>query len=305
MVSRRSPLPPHLRRRFRPAEVARVEGLLRARGLHTVCQSAHCPNVGECFGRGTATFLILGEVCTRHCRFCAIASDAPPAPPDPGEPARVLEAVRALGLSYVVITSVTRDDLPLGGAEQFAACIRVLREGAPGVRIEVLTPDFAGCDSALDLVLDAGPDVFNHNVETVPALYPAVRPEAGYARSLRLLERAARHAAPRAVTKSGLMLGLGETPEQVLAVFDDLRRAGCEMLTIGQYLAPSSRHHPVVEFVALERFEWYREEALRRGFRHVAAAPFVRSSYHAEDAHARHQRTRSGKRFDPPKGSNP
>lgn len=323
-------LPPHLKRRFRPGgAVARIEKLLASRGLHTVCQSAHCPNQGECFGQGTATFLILGNVCTRNCRFCAITVDPYPPLPDPREPARILDAVRLLGLRYVVITSVTRDDLALGGAEQFAACIRILRANVPGIQIEVLTPDFQGNQTALDLVLAERPDVFNHNIETVPSLYPAVRPQANYEQSLAVLRHAAgyavRHALPlqsghsdmpdlsdapdlshqsdfpdklftdtsssgasqpsppAILTKSGIMVGLGETPDEVLAVMDDLRRVECSILTIGQYLAPSPQHHPVVEYVPPERFRWYRVEALRRGFRFVASAPFVRSSYHAGD----------------------
>lgn len=315
-------LPPHLKRRYRPGgAVARVEKLLASRGLHTVCQSAHCPNQGECFGHGTATFLILGNTCTRNCRFCAITANPDPPAPDPREPARILEAVRLLGLHYVVITSVTRDDLALGGAEQFAACIRILRENVPDIQIEVLTPDFRGNGKALDFVLAEGPDVFNHNIETVPSLYPAVRPQADYAQSLAVLRHAAQYAArhalpcksdlsdasdlsdqsassgksitgtssscasrpasPSLLTKSGLMVGLGETPDEVLAVMDDLRGAGCDILTIGQYLAPSSQHLPVAEYVPPERFRWYRVKALRRGFRFVASAPFVRSSYHA------------------------
>ena len=284
--SKPSRLPPHLKRRFRPGgDLERVQQLLETQGLHTVCQSAHCPNQGECFGHGTATFLILGDTCTRHCRFCAIPGERKPGPLDPGEPARVLEAVKILSLRYVVITSVTRDDLALGGAEVFAECITKIRAFDAAIKVEVLTPDFQNNEQALRLVLDAGPDVFNHNLETVPALYPSVRPEADYARSLAVLQRAVEYK-PAILSKSGIMVGLGETPEQVLAVMDDLRAVQCDLLTIGQYLAPSPLHHPVVEFVAPAQFDLYAEEAKKRGFRHVASAPFVRSSYNAEEGFA-------------------
>lgn len=267
--------------RYRPGRaVDDLKRLLADKGVNTVCQNAHCPNVGECFADGTATFLILGNTCTRHCRFCAIASDRRPVAPDPLEPHRILDAARALDLRYAVITSVTRDDLPLGGAEYFAVAIGLLREAIGGMKVEVLTPDFGGNHDALDLVLAARPDVFNHNMETVRDLYPQVRPEASYDRSLDVLGRAASRS-PRIVTKSGIMVGLGETPAQVSALLRDLRHVGCAILTIGQYLAPSPKHHPVVEYVAPEQFERYREEALRLGFRQVASAPLVRSSYHA------------------------
>jgi lipoic acid synthetase len=277
-------LPAHLRRRFQAGGRAReVEDLLEKLDLHTVCHSAHCPNRSECFGSGTATFLILGDACTRQCRFCAIPAATAPSSVDWQEPERIAAAVRALGLRYAVITSVTRDDLPLGGADLFAACIRRLREENPAPHVEVLTPDFGGNRQALEMVLNACPDVFSHNVETAPDLYPDVRPEANYARSLGVLRWAAGHSPPP-LTKSGLMVGLGETETQVLGVMDDLRNAGCEVLTIGQYLAPSPAHHPVVEYIGPERFDWYRREALRRGFRHVASGPFVRSSYRAHAA---------------------
>ncbi|MFW6108241.1 MAG: lipoyl synthase [bacterium] len=276
-VSRR--FPPWLRKRIPPeGETARVRELLRRLRLHTVCESAHCPNLFECFARGTATFMILGDTCTRHCRFCAVASGEP-APPDPEEPGHVAEAVAELGLSHVVVTSVTRDDLPDGGSGQFAATIGAVREASEAT-VEVLTPDFQGRWGDLDRVLEAGPDVFNHNVETVPRLYPEVRPEADYDRSLAVLRRAGERAGGL-LTKSGLMVGLGERPEEVLGVLRDLRGAGCGALTMGQYLSPSAEHAPVGEFVTPEQFDTYKAEAEAMGFSAVAAAPFVRSSYQA------------------------
>jgi len=277
-VTRR--FPPWLRKRIPPeGQSRRVRELLGRLRLHTVCQSAHCPNLCECFARGTATFLILGDVCTRHCRFCAVGSGTV-APPDPEEPAHVAEAVASLGLGHVVVTSVTRDDLPDGGSGQFAATIAAVRE-VSGATIEVLTPDFQGCWDDLYRVLDAGPDVFNHNVETVPRLYASVRPEADYGRSLAVLRRAHLREGD-AMTKSGLMVGLGERPDEVLAVMADLREARCEALTVGQYLRPSPEHLPIASFVTPEQFNTYREQAEEMGFEAVAAGPFVRSSYHAE-----------------------
>ncbi len=273
--------PPWLRKRL-PGNLRtdQTSGLLADLRLHTVCQGARCPNLCECFARGTATFLILGDVCTRNCRFCAIPHGAPK-PPDPDEPHRIAEAARRMRLSYVVITSVTRDDLPDGGAEHFAATVRAVRD-AGITRVEVLTPDFCGDAAAIDVVLAAEPTVYNHNVETVPRLYPRVRPEADYARSLDLLQRVARSGS--AIPKSGLMVGLGETEDEVQGVFEDLAAAGCEMLTIGQYLQPSGAHAPVERFIEPEEFERYRAEALRRGLRWVESGPFVRSSYCAESA---------------------
>ncbi len=273
--------PPWLRKRLPGNGGAdHTRNLLADLRLHTVCQGARCPNLCECFERGTATFLILGDVCTRDCRFCAIPQGAPAAP-DTDEPRRIAEAARRLRLSYVVITSVTRDDLPDGGAGHFAAT--VLSVNKAGVaRVEVLTPDFRGDAAAVDIVLAAEPAVYNHNVETVPRLYPQVRPKADYSRSIDLLRRVAR--AGSSAPKSGLMLGLGETEDEVWSVFDDLAAAGCEMLTIGQYLQPTRAHTPVERFVEPEQFERYREAALRRGLRWVASGPFVRSSYCAEAA---------------------
>jgi lipoic acid synthetase len=236
----------------------------------------------ECFASRTATFMVLGSVCTRNCRFCNV-SPGTPEPVDAEEPVRLARAARELGLRHVVVTSVTRDDLPDGGAGHFAAVIRELRTRLPEASIEVLIPDFQGDPDALATVIEAGPEVINHNVETVPRLYSRVRPQADYRRSLELLKRAADCGRPMAV-KTGLMLGLGETREEVLELFDDLRRAGCDFLTIGQYLAPSSEHYPVAEYVKPEVFDDYRKEAEKRGFRHVASAPFVRSSYKAAEA---------------------
>jgi len=269
--------PPWLRKRL-PAGGAssEVRRVLSELGLNTVCMSAHCPNLCECFARGTATFMILGDVCTRNCRFCAVQGGAP-APPDPGEPARVAEAAARLGLTHVVITSVTRDDLPDGGAQQFARAIDAVRRRTEAT-IEVLTPDFKGRSADVDTVLTAAPDVYNHNIETVPRLYPQVRPEADFERSLGLL----RHVAERASAKSGLMVGLGETYDEVINVMNRLHEAGCLLLTVGQYLSPSEMHLDVAEFVTPEQFDAYAAAAERIGFTAVASGPFVRSSYHAE-----------------------
>jgi len=269
-----------------------LEGLGRAleqMGVHTVCQSARCPNVGECFGRGTATFMILGEVCTRNCRFCVV-DHGKPMPLDAEEPQRVAEAARWLGLRHVVVTSVTRDDLPDGGAAHFAATVAAVRERLPGATVEVLTPDFRGDRAAVQAVAAARPEVFNHNVETVPRLYPEVRPQADYQRSLRVLQWArvacrAQEASPGLVTKSGLMVGLGETGEEVAAVLSDLRGAGVDAVTIGQYLQPTREHYPVAEYVRPEVFQDYQRAALAMGFSHVLSGPLVRSSYHASEWH--------------------
>lgn len=256
--------------------------LLEGLGLDTVCLSAACPNLGECFARRTATFLILGPVCTRNCRFCAVPKGTP-RPVDPGEPRRVALAAAELQLRHVVITSVTRDDLPDGGAGQFAATVTAVREALPEATVEVLTPDFRGRPAALEKVMAAGPRVFNHNVETVPRLYPAARPQADYRRSLEVLRRA-KEMRPGILTKSGLMVGLGEREEEVLAVLADLRSAGCDAVTIGQYLRPSKAHLPVREYLTPETFARYRARAREMGFRYVASGPLVRSSYLAEDA---------------------
>lgn len=262
-------------------ELDRTEELIRDLSLHTVCDEATCPNRSECFGKGTATFMILGDVCTRNCSFCDVAGGKVQ-PPDPHEPKRVAEAASRLGLNHVVITSVTRDDLPDGGAGHFARVIRELKDKSPDTDVEVLIPDFLGSEKALRTVLDAEPDVLNHNLETVPRLYPEVRPEADYRRSLDLLRRA-KDTAPKALTKSGIMLGLGEREDEVTAVLEDLRAVGCDIITIGQYLAPSKGHHPVVKYVYPEVFDRMRDRALKMGFRAAASAPFVRSSYHAAE----------------------
>jgi lipoic acid synthetase len=283
--------PPWLRRPLAGGgTAARLERALAAAGLHTICAEGRCPNRGECLGRGVATFLILGPVCTRACAFCAVTQGRP-VPPDPGEPARlaaqVAELAKAHGLAFVVVTSVTRDDLADGGAGHFAATLAELRRQAPGVGVELLVPDFAGDEHALATVTQARPEVLAHNLETVPRLYPTVRLGADYARSLQLLARAARaarakQAAPGLVVKSGLMLGLGERREEVLAVMADLRGAGCTALTLGQYLAPGPGRHPVVEYVTPEVFAAYEAEARALGFAAVASGPYVRSSYLAE-----------------------
>ncbi len=254
---------------------------LAGQGLHTVCQSARCPNLGECFSRGTATFLILGNTCTRDCRFCAVEHDTPAAL-DPAEPRRVAEAAQRLGLRFVVITSVTRDDLEDGGAGHFAATIGAVRDLLPTSRVEVLVPDFQGDREAIRRVLDAGPAVFGHNMETVPRLYAEVRPQAQYHRSLEVLRLAA-ELNPAVLTKSGLMVGLGEDDDEVLAVLHDLRQVGVRALTIGQYLPPTRGHAPLIEYVAPEVFEEYARQAREMGFQHVMSGPLVRSSYHAEE----------------------
>ena len=260
---------------------SRIRSLLEEGGLHTVCQEARCPNQGECFSRGTAVFLILGDSCTRRCRFCAVTQGTPERP-DPGEPQRVAEAAARMSLDYVVVTSVTRDDLADGGAGLFAETIRLLRHRRPSGRIEVLIPDFQGDGAALRTVLDARPDVLNHNLETVARLYPEVRPQAIYDRSLELLRRAA-SLAPGIAVKSGLMLGLGERPEEVESALRDLLAAGCRILTLGQYLQPKRECLPVARYLPPAEFDAWRDVALGMGFAQVASGPLVRSSYHAEE----------------------
>lgn len=260
---------------------SRLKETLRGLQVETVCEQAMCPNMGECFSRGQATFLILGTRCTRGCRFCNIEKSVPAAP-DPAEPARVGDAVARLGLAHVVVTSVTRDDLEDGGAGAFARTVACIRESSPKTTIEILIPDFAGDASSLRVAAAAMPDIIAHNVETVPSLYPQVRQGADYGRSLELLGRL-KEEFSSLKTKSGLMLGLGETQEEVVEVFRDLRQAGCDFLSIGQYLAPSSRHYPVKEYVTPEQFASYGRTARELGFSHVESAPYVRSSYHAGD----------------------
>jgi lipoic acid synthetase len=265
-----------------PEPLNKMRNLLQRHGLNTVCQGALCPNQGECFGRGTATFLILGKTCTRNCTFCAIPTEERPPAPDPDEPRRIARAAAELGLKHVVITSVTRDDLEDGGASHFARTVEALRKINPEIVVEVLIPDFLGSEAALKRVMDSGPDILNHNLETVPRLYPEVRPQAVYPRSLDLLQRA-KGMAPAGITKSGLMLGLGEEREEVRRAMADLREVSCDLLTLGQYLRPSGRHHPVVRYVPPEEFEELRVEGEKLGFKAVFSAPLVRSSFHAAE----------------------
>ena len=274
------PKPSWLRRKI-PASGhnATVMAAIKGRGLHTVCEEAHCPNQPECFSRGTATFLLLGPSCTRSCTFCAVDKSRIH-PPDPGEPLRTAEAVAQMELNFCVVTMVTRDDLPDGGAKHVAQTIEAIRKVCPGVGIEVLISDFAGNWEALETVVAARPEVLNHNLETMLRLYPRVRPQADYRRSLEILSRASAHVPP-IVIKSGLMLGLGEKKEEVHQTMDDLLEAGCRLLTLGQYLAPSDKHYPIFRYVPPEEFAYYEAQALARGFSGVASAPLVRSSYQA------------------------
>ena len=281
MAALAEPKPPWLRRRIPSSgRNAAVIAAVKENGLHTVCEEARCPNQLECFSHGTATFLLLGPSCTRRCTFCAI-DKSPVRTPNPNEPLRTAHAVARMGLTFCVLTMVTRDDLPDGGAGHVARTILAVKRECESTGVETLISDLGGDRDALLALLDAGPDVLNHNLETVPRLYPRVRPQADYGRSLELLARAAEYV-PDMVTKSGLMLGLGETREELLSAMDDLRDAGCSLLTLGQYLAPSSQHCPVVRYVPPEEFAEYEAEALDRGFLGVASAPLVRSSYNAE-----------------------
>ncbi len=278
----RKRLPPWLRKPLPPAgRTPTVVKHVEACGLHTVCREARCPNRIECFSRGTATFLIMGDTCSRACRFCGVAHGSP-APLDPREPERVCESVRKLTLSYVVVTSVTRDDLPDGGSAHFAATVRALKAGVAGMKVEVLIPDFGGSEHALGAVLDSGPDVVNHNVETVPRLYERIRPQADYQRSLSVLRNAASYGRHQAV-KSGLMVGLGEREDEVVSVLHDLRECGCSLVTIGQYLQPTDDQVPVEHFVTPRQFGRYEMLGLEMGFSRVFAGPFVRSSYRASE----------------------
>lgn len=258
-----------------------VKGILERFSLNTVCEEANCPNRMECFSKRTATFMILGSQCTRNCRFCNVTNGAPQ-PVDADEPGNVAKAAVELGLKHVVITSVTRDDLPDGGAKHFSKVIKEIRALNNDMVVEVLIPDFRGSFVALETVVKAKPEILNHNVETVPRLYPEVRPSALYERSLELLSRV-KSIDGSVLTKSGIMLGLGEKEEEVIEVFRDLRLAGCDFLTIGQYLAPSAKHYPVMEYISPEVFQRYREKALSLGFSFVASAPLVRSSYNAAE----------------------
>ena len=260
--------------------VERLHGLMRDLGLHTVCEEARCPNLGECWNAGTATFMILGDVCTRACGFCAVKTGLPARPPDPDEPARVADAVRRMGLRHAVITSVNRDDQKDGGASIFAAVIAEIRARVPGCAVEVLIPDFKGSWEALDIVMAARPDILNHNTETVPRLYRTVRPGARFERSLELL---ARSKAAGLLTKSGIMVGLGEEPAEVQACLQAIRGSGTDVLTVGQYLRPSFDHLPVRRYYTPEEFAGIKTFALSLGFRHVESGPLVRSSYHAAE----------------------
>jgi len=287
-ATRREPRPEWLRIRMAtPAEYHQVRKLVEGLSLNTVCEEARCPNIYECWGRhGTATFMILGDVCTRRCGFCAVTSGRPPAGPDPLEPQRVAEAVAAMGLRHAVITSVDRDDLIDGGARHWAAVIEALHARVPECSVEVLTPDFRGVPDALDIVLGARPEIFSHNTETVPRLYRTARPGSRYDRTLALLAEASRRRDagdyPGRI-KTGIMVGLGETPEEIRATIGDIRSAGVEVLTIGQYLQPTTKHLPVERYVHPDEFAEHKAFALGLGFAHCESGPLVRSSYHAHE----------------------
>ena len=275
--------PDWLKVRYRAGyDFTKVENLLAELKLNTVCEEAACPNKGECFNRKTATFMVLGRVCTRSCTFCNVA-DGSPDTIDPSEPQNIARAVRELGLRHVVITSVTRDDLTDGGSAHFAEVISAIRSDDGEAIIEVLIPDFQGDEAALNCVIKAGPHIINHNIETIPKLYPEVRPQADYRQSLELLRRV-KQSGGDIYTKSGIMLGLGEKEDEVIKVFGDLREVGCDFLTVGQYLSPSDRHHPVIEWVTPDQFDKYGKIAMDMGFRHASSAPLVRSSYLADEA---------------------
>ena len=279
--------PVWLRRRLPNQEtLQKMRSLLRRHGLNTVCEGALCPNQGECFDQGTATFLILGRTCTRNCTFCAIPSEDRPPAPDPQEPERVALAASELELKHVVITSVTRDDLEDGGASHFALTVKTVKRKNPQIIVEILIPDFQGSPEALRIVVESKADIINHNLETVPRLYPEVRPQAVYSRSIDLLKRI-KGINPEKTTKSGLMLGLGEAKEEVLQAMADLRTASCDLLTLGQYLRPSGRHHPIARYVPPEEFEELRQKGEEMGFKAVFSAPLVRSSFHAAEVFER------------------
>lgn len=274
--------PEWLRRKIpNPGRAGAVSRLISDKSLHTVCQEALCPNCMECFGQGTATFLLLGPDCTRNCTFCAVGKKSV-APPDANEPDRVAQAIARMGLTFSVLTMVTRDDLTDGGAGHMAEAIRAIRIRCPGVGVEVLISDLGGSEAALNRVLEATPEVLNHNIETIERLYPEVRPMAEFNRSLKVLSQADSFR-PRPVIKSGLMLGLGETKQEILETLEALKEAGCDSVTLGQYLAPSKGHHPIVRYVPPSEFEELKESALAMGFTGVASGPYVRSSYKAEE----------------------
>lgn len=274
------PKPPWLKKRIMLGpNIQKVSALLKETRLHTVCQEAHCPNLPECFSRRTATFMIMGNICSRNCHFCAV-THGNPAPLDEEEPQRVAFAAEQLGLRYVVITSVTRDDLPDGGAKHFAKTVHAIKEQRPKPVVELLIPDFLGNPSSLETILSVPPDVLNHNVETIPRLYPRVRPQADYRRSLDVLQ-GIRSRNASMLTKSGLMLGLGERESEVIRVMQDLLDIGCRLLTLGQYLQPSKQHHPVIRYLHPEEFEGYKALGENMGFLEVSSGPFVRSSFGA------------------------
>lgn len=260
-----------------------LKNLMKGQQLNTVCEEAHCPNIGECWDRGTATFMILGEICTRRCHYCAVTTGRPNGL-DLQEPRRVAEVVQTMGLNYCVITSVNRDDLPDGGAHIFASCITKIHESSPNCRVEVLIPDFGGSWAALKRVIDSGPAVLNHNIESTVRIFPKVRPKGNYELSLELLAKA-KDINPTTVTKSGIILGMGETTDEVLETMADLRKVDCDLLTIGQYLRPSHRHVAIDRFYRPEEFEELRKAGEAMGFKHVASGPLVRSSYHADEQH--------------------
>ncbi|PKB78883.1 MAG: lipoyl synthase [SAR202 cluster bacterium Io17-Chloro-G9] len=261
-----------------------LKGLMKEQSLHTVCEEAHCPNIGECWGSGTATFMILGEICTRACLYCAVTTGRP-AGIDLQEPSRLAHTVKEIGLDYCVITSVNRDDLADGGAYIFASCIKKIREQAPGCKVEVLIPDFGGSWPALRKVMDAAPDVLNHNIESVPRVFKKVRPKGDHQMSLELLAKA-KEMAPGVVTKSGIIVGMGETQDELLETMEGLRGVDCDLLTIGQYLRPSRKHLLIDRFYTPAEFDQLREAGEAMGFKHVASGPLVRSSYHAGEQHA-------------------
>ncbi len=274
--------PEWLKVEYSAQAVNEVSSLMKELKLNTVCNEANCPNLGECFGKHTATFMILGSHCTRNCTFCNV-THARPEPVDPCEPKNLAEAVKKLGLKHVVITQVTRDDLPDGGASQFAACLQEIHSKCPSTTVEVLISDMKGETESLDVILEAKPDVLNHNVETVKELYSSVRPQANYLRSLEVLKYC-KQKAPDILTKTGFMVGLGETQEQIEILMDDLLKVNCDILTIGQYLQPSAKHYPLVKYVTPEEFKALKEIALKKGFKYVASDPLVRSSYRAAEA---------------------
>lgn len=280
MENQRKRLPEWVKRPLGvPSRLHDMKSILRQRNLHTVCESARCPNIGECFSKPTATFMILGDVCTRDCGFCAVEHEKTPLTVDPGEPENIALTAGELGLKHVVITSVTRDDLPDGGAKQFALTIKAIKDNISRISVEVLTPDFKGDPAALDTVLGAGPDIFNHNLETVPRLYPVVRPRAVYSMSLDILKRAS---GAGVKTKSGIMVGLGETKEEVQEVLRDLLNVGCGAVTIGQYLRPTRQNLEVNRYIRPEEFTEYELYGNEIGLKHVYSGPLVRSSYNAE-----------------------